>query len=73
MTCQIENTQFDFAMELLIQNGLDGIADSIAIMMNSAMQIERSRYLQAEPYERTGQRKGYANGYKKVLQRIEHH
>lgn len=64
MTCQIENTQFDFAMELLIQNGLDGIADSIAIMMNSAMQIERSRYLQAEPYERTGQRQGYANGYK---------
>ena len=64
MTCQIENTQFDFAMELLIQNGLDGIADSITIMMNSAMQIERSRYLQAEPYERTGQRQGYANGYK---------
>ena len=64
MTCQIKNTQFDFAMELLIQNGLDGIADSIAIMMNSAMQIERSRYLQAEPYERTGQRQGYANGYK---------
>jgi len=64
MTCQIENTQFDIAMELLIQNGLDGIADSIAIMMNSAMQIERSRYLQAEPYERTGQRQGYANGYK---------
>ncbi len=32
--------------------------------MNSAMQLERSRHLNAEPYERTGRRIGYANGYK---------
>jgi len=64
MTCNVQNTQFDLAMELLIDNGFDGVADAIAIMMNGAMQIERSRYLRAEPYERTDQRQSYANGYK---------
>jgi len=64
MTCNLQNTQFELAMELLIDNGLDGVADAIAIMMNGAMQIERSRYLKAEPYERTDQRQSYANGYK---------
>lgn len=64
MTCNTKNTQFELAMELLIENGFDGMADAIAIMMNGAMQIERSRYLQAEPYERTEKRQSYANGYK---------
>jgi hypothetical protein len=27
MTCKIECTQFELAMELLIENGFDGIAD----------------------------------------------
>lgn len=64
MTCNVKNTQFDLAMELLIDNGFDGVADAVAIMVNGAMQVERSRYLKAEPYERTEQRCGYANGYK---------
>ena len=64
MTCYIENNQFDLAMELLIENGFNGIADAVSILMNTAMKIERSRYLQAEPYERTDQRQSYANGYK---------
>jgi len=64
MTCDVKNTQFELAMELLIDNGFNGVADAIAIMMNGAMQLERSRYLQAEPYERTEQRQSYANGYK---------
>ena len=64
MTCHIENNQFDLAMELLIENGFNGIADAVSILMNTAMKIERSRYLQAEPYERTEQRQSYANGYK---------
>ncbi len=64
MTCSTECTQFDLAMELLIEHGFDGIADSIAILMNSAMQLERSRHLKAELYERNRARTGYANGYK---------
>lgn len=64
MTCNVKDTQFNLAMELLIDNGFDGVADAVAIMMNGAMQVERSRYLKAEPYERTEQRCGYANGFK---------
>ena len=29
------------------------------------MKLERSQHLQAQPYERTSQRQGYANGYKR--------
>lgn len=64
MTCEVQNTQFDMAMELLIDNGFDGMADAISMLMNTAMQIERSRYLRAEPYERTEQRRSHANGFK---------
>ena len=64
MTCHIENNHFDLAMELLIENGFDGVADAVSLLMNTAMQIERSRYLQADPYERTKHRQSYANGYK---------
>jgi len=64
MTCYPENNKFDLAMELLINNGFDGVADAVSVLMNTAMKIERSRYLQAEPYERTEYRQSYANGYK---------
>jgi putative transposase len=44
MTCYNESTPFDQAMELLIENGFNGVADTIGIMMNAAMRIERSRF-----------------------------
>lgn len=64
MTCHPDSTQFDVAMELLISNGFDGIADTLTTLMNAAMQIERSRHLGAEPYARKDERIGYANGFK---------
>ncbi len=64
MICSTQYTQYDLAMELLIEHGFEGIAESIAILMNSAMQLERSRHLNAAPYERTDRRIGNANGYK---------
>jgi transposase-like protein len=33
-------------------------------LLNEAMKLERSQVLGARPYERTSQRRGYANGYK---------
>jgi putative transposase len=33
-------------------------------MLNAAMQAERQQYLRAAPYQRTTERRGYANGYK---------
>jgi len=49
MTCSAKNTQFEMAMELLIDNGFNGVAEAITLMLNEAMCIERSRYLQAAP------------------------
>ncbi len=52
------------AVTLLFENGFEGIADAIAILMNEAMSIERDDYLQAAPHQRTSSRRGYANGFK---------
>lgn len=37
---------------------------ALRILINEAMAIERSHALQAQPYERTEQRLGHANGFK---------
>ena len=34
------------------------------MLINNAMQAERSKHLQAEQYERTADRKGHSNGFK---------
>jgi len=51
-------------MELIMENGFNGMDRAFSILLNEAMKVERSRALQADPYERTEQRLGYANGYK---------
>jgi len=56
--------EFNEAMELLIENGFDGMADVIKILLNEAMKIEREQALSAGRYQRTAERKGYANGFK---------
>ena len=48
----------------LAGKGLDASPELLRILINNAMRIERSKHLQAEEYERTEERKGYANGYK---------
>lgn len=55
---------FDDAMELLIENGFEGMANVLQILLNEAMKIEREDALAAGAYQRTPDRKGYANGYK---------
>ena len=40
------------------------MADAMRLMLNKAMRIERSRALDADPYQRTEKRRGYANGFK---------
>jgi transposase-like protein len=52
------------AMELLNENGFEAYAHVLQILLNQAMKIERTAALNAEPYERSEARRGYANGYK---------
>jgi putative transposase len=51
-------------MQLLTEQGLDALPELIRVIINAAMQAERQRHLHAAPYERTPERRGYANGYK---------
>jgi len=64
MTHQEDSNVYSDAVELLAENGFDGMAQAIEILMNEAMKLERSDVLQAAPYQRTDARRGYANGYK---------
>lgn len=51
-------------LELLAQQGLDGLPDLVRVLVNEAMRIERENYIGAKPYERSEDRQGHANGYK---------
>ncbi|NBV83729.1 hypothetical protein EBR57_06380 [bacterium] len=52
-------------MELLMQTGIsENMAQVVQLLVNEAMRIERSGYLNAQPYERTQDRVDQANGFK---------
>ena len=52
------------ALELLAEQGFEGLARALEILLNEAMKIERMQVLEAGPYERTASRRGQANGFK---------
>jgi transposase-like protein len=64
MTHQNNDNILEGAVELLNDNGFEAYAQVLRILLNEAMKIERQQALNAAAYERTPQRKGYANGYK---------
>ncbi len=64
MTRHPDCTLSDNLIELLTEQGLDALPELIRIIINTAMQAERQSYLHAAPYERTAERRGYANGFK---------
>src|SRR5574340_1662074 len=51
-------------LQQLSENGLGQMGEAVRILLNEAMKVERSQVLQAQPFERTERRQGYANGYK---------
>ena len=64
MTHQDNYNSIHSAVEQIIEFGLDGLDSAVAILINEAMRIERSKALGAKPWERIDTRQGYANGYK---------
>jgi putative transposase len=64
VTEHAQDTRLTDVLELLTQSGLDGLADALRVLLNAAMLIERERYLGASAYERSPERRGYANGFK---------
>ena len=64
MTHEDQSTAFDELLQLLSNQGFAGMAEAIEILMNEAMKLERAEVLGAMPYQRTEERRGYANGFK---------
>jgi putative transposase len=64
MTHHTESDLLNNVLQLITDQGLDGLAEGFRLLVNQAMRAERSQALQAQPYERTDARKGHANGFK---------
>jgi putative transposase len=64
MTYDLDSTLPEEFLESIAEQGLDVIPSLIQTLVNTAMRLERQRYLNADPYERSNQRRGHANGYK---------
>ena len=52
-------------LELVIDKfSSNDVASLLSILLNESMKLERNQAINASPYERTTDRKGYANGFK---------
>ena len=61
MTQHSNDTTMNAVMEIINDNGLDGLGNAVSILINEAMKIERSSVLKAQPWERNA-------AYEKVSQ-----
>lgn len=64
MTYRNHNSEIGDVLELLGTQGFEGMREAMRVLLNEAMCLEREHYLGASPYERSGERTGYANGFK---------
>lgn len=64
MTHRVDSKAIEHVVEVLVDEGLDGMGRAFEILLNEAMKLERSQFLGAGPYERSEERLGYGNGYK---------
>lgn len=64
MTFELDNHPLSAAYMAILNQGLDGAGEALRILVNEACKIERNFHLNAQPFERTEQRQGYANGFK---------
>ena len=63
-THQNQTELINSVLQLLLDNGHDGLAEGFRLLVNEAMKAERAYALNAAPYQRTAQRLGHANGFK---------
>jgi putative transposase len=64
MAHQNNSELLNTVLQLITEQGTDGLAEGIRLLVNEAMLQERAHVLQAQPYERTDSRTGYSNGFK---------
>jgi transposase-like protein len=64
MTHDAESSLLDQVLQHLAEQGFDGLAQAIELLLNETMKLERSQTLGAAPYQRSADRRGHANGFK---------
>jgi len=64
MTHRADSELLNTVLQLITEQGPAGLAEGLRLLVNEAMLVERSQTLQAQPYQRTETRLGYANGFK---------
>jgi transposase-like protein len=64
MTYQEDFTLPTELLEQIAAQGFDFLPGLMRIMINSAMQLERQKYLSVRPYECSPERQAHANGNK---------
>jgi putative transposase len=64
MTYQHDFTLPTELLEQVSSQGLDILPELIRVMINTAMQVERQKYLGVDAYERSPERRAHANGFK---------
>jgi transposase-like protein len=64
MTHHADSELLNTILQLITDEGTAGLAEGLRLLVNQAMLVERSQILQAQPYQRTEARQGYANGFK---------
>lgn len=64
MAHQDESSILEDVLKVLTLREPEGLKNAIEVLLNAAMKIEREEALHAAPYERSEERRGYANGYK---------
>jgi len=64
MTNHEQHNEFESVLELLSEQGFDGMREAMETLLNETMKLQRSVHLNASPHQRTEGRKGYANGFK---------
>lgn len=64
MACREQDSGALSAVELIADRGLEALPQALTALINEAMRLERERHLGVGAYERSEDRRGYANGYK---------
>lgn len=72
MTHEENYNVLESTLEHLIQHGVNELNQVLSTLLNEAMRLERSRHLNAAPYERNESRTDYANGYKDKTLKTQH-
>ncbi len=64
MTHKSDTDLLNQVLQLVSENGSESLLECFRLLLNEAMRHERTKALEAQPYERTDARQGYSNGFK---------